>query len=835
MLDAPSKDAAARAAYLPGLNSSFSLAFNVQPAVQRFTRGGPQATSAVSGVQQTAAAYTGSSVDGARRAPDYGPATPGLASRIVLGDDSSIIPEEEMAKTKPRVSADPSPAASHTHPTSGLNSSFSLALDTSSPARPSTRSSDQVVFGSEAPNAILPANPALLPPGLASSFSLAHDQPSTPRNATRQSSQSKDTVAFGSERLGPVTPGLTSQFSLAHASSPTAKALSQGRAPTDQVVIGEQDASISSAARFGPATPGLSSSFSLAHDASSPSAKPYNRGSDLLKDQITFGTSEPSPLRLGPASPGLSSSFNLASESSPTSNPYTRGGDLLKDQIVFGSSDGPALQLGPASPGLASSFRLAYADSSSPSAHTRGGEHMYSDNVVIGSDGPALTPGRMAPQTAGLFSSIDLSHSEPLTPGRSTRGRGGARLAYPESDAPKRIPRQIRTEAFEQPKFVAPSAAVPFVSAPYLQGEMAEAASLIMSGDVYDFEGDNALYRGFSSLSKVLHVFALKSGIAEDLPLSNFEGNDSEKARLLNLLFNEKFSSIVSRSICAAVSFQCRALDQAVLLTAIRERSLLKHINAIEDTFLISQRSRVLCSIVASVIDAHRDRFPKSLLVTAAEVSSRVSSVHKLAWTSRSFDDAFKSLGQSVSAENSTDKTAVSAFLIDHRKIIAEEGVERTTFSIYSTFEMKFLSVVYDAPWPMPFIFTSESMNRLSLCTRRLVSVYQSVYIGQLTWEDVKVRRLEETRANQRLAQISSKQLYEGVHRVNRIVDGVNKYLIDRCIAVQSEFREKVIDFSAEGFGRVITIFDRYTRRLVESCFCSEDSPGIYAISLTPL
>jgi hypothetical protein len=387
-------------------------------------------------------------------------------------------------------------------------------------------------------------------------------------------------------------------------------------------------------------------------------------------------------------------------------------------------------------------------------------------------------------------------------------------LSHPESDNPVPSDVHVAEENYDyssgvgstdppKARFVQPSSASAIAASPFLEGEMARAAGLLLSPDVYDLEGDHALLRGLDTLEKAFHVVALKSGISTDATLGKH--NDCDK---MSLPESEDLSSLLRRSLCLAVSTQCRMLDQAVILTAIREGALLNHLNRVDDMFLVSPRACRAAAVVGVIIDSYLERGG--------------GRPRRMVWSTRTLETAAK---QVLALQSHIDGGGegmdfFAAYKLDHL-LLVEQSVH-SLFDVFSSNELHCLQTEYLAPWPLSFIFSADSLIGVAKCSRRLFHLSQAAHLGNVLWTEVKDMRGREARQERISIGMSGRHLHEVLYRTNRVVRGLFEAFGDRVLAAQIEFRERMVSTSIEGFGQMICLFREYSYRLVTYTFAED-------------
>ena len=361
---------------------------------------------------------------------------------------------------------------------------------------------------------------------------------------------------------------------------------------------------------------------------------------------------------------------------------------------------------------------------------------------------------------------------------------------------------------------------------PYLSGAMAEAACYLLQQDVYDLEGDHALMTALNDLLPSIHILALKCGISNDPLLGKVRSrsqHDTDSSSYQSLSF------LLRSSLSLAVSYQCRALDQALLLTAVRNGSLLRHLNRIEDTCIISPRSSFISLLVTAVIESHIYRFPRCGTINPKKLDrSYLASQHRLVWTSRALDSAAKKVKSSMSMDAS-DYTLLYA--IDSSKISDTDLSNRKSFSIFSSFELDFLHIEYSAPWPLSIIFSPSNLAPMICCSKRLFRIVHASHMSSLIWGDIKDFRAHIPKSRNQESDSLRKmvnEVYWKYHCIHKIIKSLGNFFCDRVLAAQEDFRIKVIKSSADGFATIVRLFQAYSRNLSSTTFSDRNYKGKY-------
>ena len=426
----------------------------------------------------------------------------------------------------------------------------------------------------------------------------------------------------------------------------------------------------------------------------------------------------------------------------------------------------------------------------------------------------------MAPQNSAVLSHVGESGGRlvfkdvtPLVVMEKSREEGGqdellekeAEVMSLNGEITKGEERRHDAEQDLSTRFVEPSGCVPETS-PFLTGALAQSASLLLSSDVYDLEGDSYLLKAFECLPNALHLFAFKSGLAKEFSLHKHDTSGTLKERALHC--SEGMAPLLRRSLLKAVQMQCRALDQALLLTTLREGKLLDHITSIEDTFLLSPRSAFLSALVAAVVES-----------PIHKVHSVPTTQHyQKVWSNQVFDAVIKKIGTPFPAE--------ASFSLQNLHNGATRNNNQTQTHSCSFEELTDLEINYDAPWPLSFIITKSSMASVSLCTRRLLALLHVRHISQLLWRDLKPY---SSRSSQiALDTPAHKELYEAFHHIVRTLEGILAFHMESILQMQIRFRDRLkSEAVVGGFACLAVLFQQYAEDLVDCVYADKkDAPG---------
>ena len=437
------------------------------------------------------------------------------------------------------------------------------------------------------------------------------------------------------------------------------------------------------------------------------------------------------------------------------------------------------------------------------------------DPVDVREGGSPLIPTRSPGVVPGLGSSVRLDHPE-QSDAAPVRSPGDGDVFGPAAavSSPFVATRDV--------KCLSPTSTADLP--PFLSGPMAQAACYLLNQDVYDLEGDHALMMSLDSLRSAVHLLAIKAGVSGDPSLGNLSrGFDDlpDSASFENLTF------LLRDCLSRAVYFQCRALDQALLLSAIRNGSLLRHLNRIEDTCLISPRSSFVSLLVSTVIETHMYRFPRCASINPQKLDrSHMAAQHRLVWTTRALDSALKKTKAALSMD-ANDYALMYA--IDTSKISDSDLSSRKLFSVFSTFEIDFLYIEYSAPWPQSFIFSAKNMASIISCSKRMFRIKHALYISKLIWTDIKdfrtrIPKIRSTESDSLRSMV--KNIYERYHRIHKTIQVLDDFFCERVLATQEDFKTKLIKSCPEGFAVIIRLFESYAIKLAMNTFSEAEYSG---------
>ena len=258
-------------------------------------------------------------------------------------------------------------------------------------------------------------------------------------------------------------------------------------------------------------------------------------------------------------------------------------------------------------------------------------------------------------------------------------------------------------------------------------------------------EEEDATATALSSFWRGLQLLAAGNGLSSTVSPTATEGAGSVLLRPL--------ASQMSGTLCRLVRVQCEVLDQAALLSAIDESALLRHIDSIDDVFLLSPRSDFASLLCATLVESHLERFPfrssthqQELL--RAKYHQQPSREHSVLWSPASVSMAFARTVKYCSLRNAAHLAHASLHISIQSgdallSTLAHEASAQTpSDAIFSARGLESIEISYAAPWPLCTIYTPEMLASLCVATRRVLELCQIATLVRLAWGDIRCLKL---------------------------------------------------------------------------------------------
>jgi hypothetical protein len=360
--------------------------------------------------------------------------------------------------------------------------------------------------------------------------------------------------------------------------------------------------------------------------------------------------------------------------------------------------------------------------------------------------------------------------------------------------------------------------------------------------------------------------------------------------------------AIYMRSLGRAVLAQCRAINVAAMHCLVSGAgNLLGHISAVDHLFLVSPNSDFLMSLCSCVVDQHLQQMrllqrQRAALASAALTEGKgvqVSLTHQFAnrenaelWNAEALQVAYAATmsaarDSSSGGTNAHDiwkqyGTQYAALQLPAHETSAPgaDYVNTTELDalaslwgrgLFSSQGLTNLTLLYQAPWPVPAIITPQVLGKIGLITRRFLQLGQVVALFRVVWGEMRLFRVQQSRPTARTMKrgakrvpsatsmatvvrgavrgsdgVESKTAEEaaaaGTTRQNRqrtdeieralsdalrlvqlAVQTLFDYLSERVYVHQARFKERVLLASEQGLDGVVEALRSYSDALAQS------------------
>jgi hypothetical protein len=360
--------------------------------------------------------------------------------------------------------------------------------------------------------------------------------------------------------------------------------------------------------------------------------------------------------------------------------------------------------------------------------------------------------------------------------------------------------------------------------------------------------------------------------------------------------------AIFMRSVGRAVLAQCRAINVAAMHCLVSGAvNLLGHISAVDHHFLVSPNSDFLMSLCSCVVDQHLQQMrllqrQRASLASAALTEGEgmhVSLTHQFAnsgnaelWNAEALQVAYAATmsaarNSSSGGTNTHDiwkqyGTQYAALQLSAREDSAPAAEQVNTTErdalaslwsrgLFSSQGLTNLTLLYQAPWPVPAIITPQVLGKIGLITRRFLQLGQVVALFRVVWGEMRLFRVQHSRPTARTMKrgarrvpsaasmttvvrgavrgpdgVESKTAQDaaaaGTVRLNRqradeieralsdalrlvqlAVQTLFDYLSERVYVHQARFKERVLLASEQGLDGVVEALRSYSDALAQS------------------
>eukprot|EP01041_Mallomonas_annulata_P000894 gene894-1731_t len=318
-------------------------------------------------------------------------------------------------------------------------------------------------------------------------------------------------------------------------------------------------------------------------------------------------------------------------------------------------------------------------------------------------------------------------------------------------------------------------------------------------------EEDN--YYDTDNYSSNLLAFTEAAGVSAEITLDESIGLESDDFLQMNGISVDFFSftSAMRYSLGNLIKIQSLVLDQATLLAAINNTSLLNHFDLIEDIFLLSPKSNFLSMIVSLMIDdysnTYSNDFNKNYSHMNLEVDFEDASDVSLSygrhqkkhmprlWSWRIFYKAYKKVlelnnlsnnpfinyikfelddihededvelndynsynnntnyktnNNTHSNNNNNNNNSNNSISFTNTSTVKENDYSLLSEGIFCMHGLSCLTIKYNAPSPLSAVFSIKTMDNICRVTRRLFEIYQIISISRILWREIRILRIKE-------------------------------------------------------------------------------------------
>jgi hypothetical protein len=359
--------------------------------------------------------------------------------------------------------------------------------------------------------------------------------------------------------------------------------------------------------------------------------------------------------------------------------------------------------------------------------------------------------------------------------------------------------------------------------------------------------------------------------------------------------------AIFMRSVGRAVLAQCRAINVAAMHCLVSGAvNLLGHISAVDHHFLVSPNSDFLMSLCSCVVDQHLQQMrllqrQRASLASAALTEGEgmhVSLTHQFAnsgnaelWNAEALQVAYAATmsaarNSSSGGTNTHDiwkqygtQYAALQLPVHEASAPAAEHVNTTELDalaslwsrgLFSSQGLTNLTLLYQAPWPVPAIITPQVLGKIGLITRRFLQLGQVVALFRVVWGEMRLFRVQQSRPTARTMKRGAKRvpsaasmtgvtrgavrgpdgvesktadaaaagtarrnrqrtdeieraLSDALRLVQLAVQTLFDYLSERVYVHQARFKERVLLASEQGLDGVVQALRSYSDALAQS------------------
>ena len=405
----------------------------------------------------------------------------------------------------------------------------------------------------------------------------------------------------------------------------------------------------------------------------------------------------------------------------------------------------------------------------------------------------------------------------------------------------------------------------------------------VFSTRMSDFDKVRSLLEDQSRLCEVMSCFNVGLGkicSASQVPFGTIAANGvsglSQATRTLSKVPCNSYSrnlyavcerqglfSSCGASLCLPVQYQCRAIDQALMLTSIRDSLLLQHIDSLYDIFLLSEGNNFLVNMTGVLVDnhfaansamryaatAHRsvdDRMTASTTVVTPGARAPSGAFTSL-WCKRGVTEAFQRASSYIQSKfillaalhvvedappsaqrpSDTDTLYVLSDRADPTsavQVISGFRYEHLT-NAFSTRGLESVLIKYSAPWPFNMILPDKYLSLLSLVTRRLLEISQLMALSREVWGQLSQSKNILKRTPLQPSRGDTTQRLRIIHisfgQIRQAFQAVANFTADRVRVHKRKLKRDLYLACQNGFEYFMCTLQESMRDLVDDVFVS--------------
>jgi aspartate carbamoyltransferase regulatory subunit len=280
---------------------------------------------------------------------------------------------------------------------------------------------------------------------------------------------------------------------------------------------------------------------------------------------------------------------------------------------------------------------------------------------------------------------------------------------------------------------------------------------------------------------------------------------------------------VVKNSIGKLLKIQCQVIDLAVLYSSIRRVNLFDHIDNIDDIFLLSSRSDFLFNFCSNMVENHIKNFPivsKSKQVTNNYHKNSLKYPNSNFWNEKSVQYSFN---QACVNKEFTENGIIMVKNNKLKNSYADNNESLSWESLFSNNGLNDIEINYNSPWPLNVVFTKSILDSISITTRRLLELSHLSNLIRLLWKDLRTFRIAKNNLNIKYIGIE-RELFSSFRLIKQTNQSIFDFTSDRIRINQIHFTNNIINFSMDGFGGILSLFENYSNKLSSSLFIENNN-----------